>query len=87
MAPHRPTIRLFCLLCADPIWRDCPPQAVAVLTADTPSPVAALACAICARCRAAHRDRSLQVATLAGLRERFGLSIRLLPPFAPAGHA
>ena len=33
-------------------------------------------------------DRSaLQAATLAGLRERFGLSIQLLPPIRAAGHA
>jgi hypothetical protein len=78
---------LLCLLCADPIPRDRPPLAVAVLNADVPSPVAALACGICASCRAAHRDQALQSATLAGLRSRFGLSIRLPPPFSPAGHA
>jgi hypothetical protein len=29
----------------------------------------------------------LQAATLAGLRKRFGLNVRLLPPFSHAGHA
>jgi hypothetical protein len=78
---------LSCLLCARQFWRDRPPQAMAVLTADTPSPRAALACGICASCQTAHPDRALQSATLAGLRERFGLSIRELSPFSAPGHA
>jgi hypothetical protein len=30
---------LSCLLCADPMWRDWPPLAVAVFNADVPSPL------------------------------------------------
>jgi hypothetical protein len=58
-----------------------------VLNAAAPSPTAAFTAGICAACRAAHPDRALQRATLAGLRERFGISIRELPPFSPPGHA
>jgi hypothetical protein len=38
-------------------------------------------------CWADHTDRALQLAALAGLRTRFGMSIRQLPPYSAPGHA
>ena len=85
-APSADHPALLCLLCADPIWRDRPPRAVAVVNADVPSPVAALACGICAPSRPPGSGTAGGDADLTA-RVGSGSPIRELPPVSQAGHA
>jgi hypothetical protein len=78
-----------CLLCQRAFWCDRYPRVLAVLNADIPAPDACLVTGICCGCAAVHGStEALHTAILAALRDRFGLALRTLPPFAiTMGHA
>jgi hypothetical protein len=77
-----------CALCHRPFWCEHLPHALSVLAGDIDDPNNVAVDGLCCDCCEAAATQADLIATLlAALRRRYRLSLRLLPPMHPPGHA
>jgi hypothetical protein len=80
---------LLCTLCDSALWRDEPPDAIAVLLPlGVDAPTTSIGLAFCSDCCADRSDHELALAAVAKLREEAMPDLRVLPPtVGVVGHA